>query len=48
MRRSLTLLASAVLLLGLAAVHLDEACGAFLPGCHYCPWSSRLVDEVKV
>ena len=27
--------------------HLDEACGAFLPGCHWCPWSSRLVDEVK-
>ncbi|MDI1435439.1 hypothetical protein QHF89_38410 [Polyangium sorediatum] len=27
--------------------HLDEACGAFLPGCHFCPWSSRLVDEVK-
>lgn len=23
--------------------HLDEACGAFLPGCHWCPWSSRLV-----
>lgn len=27
--------------------HLDEACGAFLPGCHWCPWSSRLVREVK-
>ena len=27
--------------------HLDEACGAFLPGCHWCPWSSRLVDEVR-
>ncbi|MDC0744945.1 calmodulin [Polyangium sp. rjm3] len=27
--------------------HLDEACGAFLPGCMWCPWSSRLVDEVK-
>ena len=26
--------------------HLDEACGAFLPGCHWCPWSSRLVREV--
>lgn len=27
--------------------HLDEACGAFLPGCHWCPWDSRLVEEVK-
>ena len=27
--------------------HLDEAGGAFLPGCVWCPWSSRLVDEVK-
>jgi hypothetical protein len=26
--------------------HLDEACGAFLPGCHWCPWSSRVVREV--
>ena len=26
--------------------HLDEACGAFLPGCHWCPWDSRLVREV--
>ncbi len=26
--------------------HLDEACGAFLPGCFFCPWSSRLVAEV--
>lgn len=26
--------------------HLDEACGAFLPGCHWCPWSSKLVREV--
>ncbi|MFC9970319.1 hypothetical protein ACFVH6_05385 [Spirillospora sp. NPDC127200] len=26
--------------------HLDEACGAFLPGCHWCPWSSRVVAEV--
>ncbi|MGH6745831.1 hypothetical protein [Novosphingobium sp.] len=28
--------------------HLDEACGAFLPGCHWCPWDSRLVREVEV
>ncbi|MGY2060984.1 BP74-related protein [Nocardia gipuzkoensis] len=27
--------------------HLDEACGAFLPGCFWCPWSSRLTREVK-
>ncbi|WP_232327477.1 BP74-related protein [Herbidospora yilanensis] len=26
--------------------HLDEVCGAFLPGCHWCPWTSRLVSEV--
>ncbi|MEV5574796.1 hypothetical protein AB0L06_32575 [Spirillospora sp. NPDC052269] len=26
--------------------HLDEACGAFLPGCVWCPWSSRLVREI--
>jgi hypothetical protein len=28
--------------------HLDEACGAFLPGCQWCPWSSRVVREVAV
>ena len=26
--------------------HLDEACGAFLPGCFWCPWDSRVVREV--
>lgn len=26
--------------------HLDEAGGAFLPGSHWCPWSSRLIKEV--
>lgn len=26
--------------------HLDEACGAFLPGCQWCPWASRLLAEV--
>lgn len=26
--------------------HLDEACGAFLPGCVWCPWSSTLTREV--
>ncbi|KAF2075724.1 hypothetical protein CYY_002967 [Polysphondylium violaceum] len=28
--------------------HLDEACGEFLPGCFYCPWSGKLTKEVKV
>ena len=28
--------------------HLDEACGPFLPGCVWCPWSSRVVREVEV
>ncbi|MBJ6765947.1 calmodulin [Myxococcaceae bacterium JPH2] len=27
--------------------HLDEAGGAFLPGGHWCPWSSTLAREVK-
>jgi len=27
--------------------HLDEAGGAFLPGGHWCPWSSRLTREIK-
>jgi hypothetical protein len=27
--------------------HLDEACGAFLPGCFWCPWDSRLTREVE-
>ncbi|MEU6596124.1 BP74-related protein [Streptomyces flaveolus] len=26
--------------------HLDEAGGAFLPGLHWCPWTSRLTREV--
>ena len=26
--------------------HLSEACGAFLPGCAWCPWASRLLQEV--
>lgn len=26
--------------------HLDEACGAFLPGCFWCPWDSRVVREI--
>ncbi|MGV9318861.1 BP74-related protein [Streptomyces sp. NPDC003660] len=26
--------------------HLDEAGGAFLPGAHWCDWSSRLIREV--
>jgi hypothetical protein len=27
--------------------HLDEACGAFLPACYWCPWSSRVVREIS-
>jgi len=27
--------------------HLDEACGAFLPGCMWCPWNSRVIREVS-
>ncbi|NBD07408.1 MULTISPECIES: calmodulin [Corallococcus] len=27
--------------------NLDEAGGAFLPGNHWCPWSSTLTREVK-
>lgn len=27
--------------------HLDEACGAFLPGCFWCPWSSKLTRELS-
>lgn len=26
--------------------HLDEVGGTFLPGRHWCPWSSRVVEEV--
>jgi hypothetical protein len=25
--------------------HLAEVCGAFLPGCVWCPWTSRLLAE---
>ncbi|KAN0037921.1 hypothetical protein ACTA71_000092 [Dictyostelium dimigraforme] len=28
--------------------HIDEACGAFLPGCVFCPWSSKLTREIKI
>ncbi|CAO3653010.1 unnamed protein product [Cunninghamella echinulata] len=28
--------------------HLDEACGAFLPGCMWCPWTSRLLRETNL
>ncbi|MFE6200670.1 calmodulin [Streptomyces sp. NPDC057838] len=27
--------------------HLPEACGAFLPGCDWCPWDSKVVREVQ-
>jgi hypothetical protein len=26
--------------------HLEEACGAFLPNCVWCPWGSRLLSEL--
>ena len=26
--------------------HLEEVCGSFLPGCTWCPWGSRLIEEV--
>lgn len=26
--------------------NLEEACGAFLPGCYFCPWASRVVREI--
>lgn len=29
-------------------LHLNEACGSFLPGCVWCPWGSRLIAEVGV
>ena len=25
---------------------LEEVCGAYLPDCHWCPWSSKLVREL--
>ena len=28
--------------------HLDEVGGSTLPDSHWCPWSSRLVDELKL
>jgi len=28
--------------------HLAEACGEFLPGCRWCPWSSQVVAEIEV
>jgi hypothetical protein len=26
--------------------HLEEACGAFLPDCRWCPWTSKVLAEV--
>ncbi len=26
--------------------HLEEACGAFLPDCRWCPWSSKVLAEI--
>jgi hypothetical protein len=33
--------------IGYVEQHLVEACGAFLPGCIWCPWGSRLIEEVR-
>jgi hypothetical protein len=33
--------------IGYVEDHLDEACGAFLPGCFWCPWSSKLTREIN-
>jgi hypothetical protein len=27
--------------------HLDEVGGAFLPGRRWCPWSSRVIEEIE-
>jgi hypothetical protein len=27
--------------------HLDEVGGAFLPGRRWCPWSSRVLEEIQ-
>jgi len=27
--------------------HLDEVGGAFLPGCQWCPWESRIVRQIE-
>ncbi|MCX6817348.1 MAG: hypothetical protein NTU57_00645 [Candidatus Aenigmarchaeota archaeon] len=28
--------------------HLNESCGSFLPNCVWCPWGSKLIEEVKI
>lgn len=28
--------------------HLEEVCGALLPGCVWCPWSSVVMEEVHI
>ena len=27
--------------------NIDKVCGAFLPGCRWCPWGSRLLREIS-
>ena len=27
--------------------HLDDVCGSTLPDCHWCPWGSRLIEEIN-
>jgi len=33
--------------IGYVQAHLDQVCKAFLPGCVWCPWGSRLLEEVE-
>lgn len=28
--------------------HLNESCGSFLPDCLWCPWSSKLIEEITL
>ncbi|RCH78807.1 hypothetical protein CU098_006928 [Rhizopus stolonifer] len=28
--------------------HLDQVCDTLLPGCHWCPWSSKFIEEIKL
>jgi hypothetical protein len=28
--------------------HLEDVCGAFLPQCVWCPWTSRVIEEIEL
>ena len=28
--------------------HLEEVCGALLPGCVWCPWASVVIEEIHI